>query len=242
MINLADLKLSDLLPSSISNDVTISNIAKAIDYELQEITKAINESILIPRIDELNEEIIDLLAWQFHVDFYEPLGMNLEKKRLLVKNALIWHKSKGTKSVIEEMISILYSSECTVSEWFEYSGKPYFFMLIINNIQLKKEDYGYILRAVYELKNVRSWLEKIKINKSVKQDVYIAHTINKNLKYKIDFNKRHSINFANLHYATAIKNKKSFKVENYNEICIPNLQTSLLFTVKISKKYFIRAT
>lgn len=241
MTKINDLNMQALLPSSIKEDEIIKSIANALDYELKEISAAIDELLIITNIDNLNEEIIDSLAWQFHVDFYEPLGLTLEKKKALVKNALLWHRHKGTKAVIEEMISILFSRPCKVTEWFEYGGKPYFFRLYIDGIQLKMGDFEYILRAVWELKNVRSWLEKLVITKKREQDIFIGTLFLPKYIYKIPFQKTNKVSDINTYVGMAVKEKKKRRISfDENDFNIKrNLETYLGLTVIIKKKFSI---
>jgi phage tail P2-like protein len=161
MTNIQDLKLDDLLPSSIKNDEAIKSLAKALDVQNTEVTKAIEGNKIIPKIDQLEEMLVDLLAWQFHVDFYEPLAMDIYKKRELVKNSIIFHKNKGTKYVVESIIRILYAEDSKILEWYEYDGEPYFFKVLVKGMALTKENVTDIIFAIYELKNIRSWLEAI---------------------------------------------------------------------------------
>ena len=174
MINLNSLSLSDILAPSIKNEEILA-VAHALDPELQEITSSIIESIILPRIDELPEDVVDSLAWQFHVDFYEPLGLDINKKRSLVKSSLNWHRRKGTKSVLVEMIQILYTERFKIIEWFEYGGNPGYFKIILNeDVSLTENDAKNISLAVKELKNVRSWLEEILITQNYKSTVYVG--------------------------------------------------------------------
>jgi len=67
--DITQIKLIDLVPPSIRDDQKVQAAAAAIDKELQAVTANISQTILIARIDELSEPVLDLLAWQFHVDF-----------------------------------------------------------------------------------------------------------------------------------------------------------------------------
>lgn len=163
MTNLHQLKLIDLAPSSIKNDPQVIAISDALDKQMKEVTDLIIETVLIPRIDKLSEEVIDLLAWQFHVDFYEPLGLSLDKKRELVKNSISWHQRKGTPSVLEEILKLLFFEESEVSEWFKYGGEPYFFRITTFDRIENQQFYEELLRAIYAVKNTRSWLEMIRL-------------------------------------------------------------------------------
>ena len=74
MINIYELSLLDLLPISIKTK-EIETVCKVLDKQLSEISEILIDNIIFPRIDELPENTIDLLAWQLHVDFYEPLEL-----------------------------------------------------------------------------------------------------------------------------------------------------------------------
>ena len=98
--DLQSLSLMDILPDSILADKKVAAAAQALDAELQAVTQAAVETMHIPRIDILPEAVIDLLAWQWHVDFYEPLGMDIDTKRRLIKESIAWHRIKGTPAAI----------------------------------------------------------------------------------------------------------------------------------------------
>ena len=66
-----DIYLIDLVPSSIANDAKIQALAEGADRELKAVQSAIPNVLILSRIDELPEEVIDLLGWQFHVDFWD---------------------------------------------------------------------------------------------------------------------------------------------------------------------------
>ncbi len=161
MIRLEDLKLLDLLPSSITGDGTVRAMAAALDNELQSITRCVNEIVMLPRIDELPSDIVDSLAWQFHVDFYEPLGLSLDIRRALVKNALIWHRRYGTKSVLVEIIKLMFFDNFTIEEWFEYGGRPYCFRINVNatNLFISIATQKDAVEKIFFFKNLRSHLD-----------------------------------------------------------------------------------
>ena len=92
MNELHKLNLKELLPSSIAGDETIRNICDAIVEKLQMINEKANLVLLLPRLDQLPENLVDELAWQYHVDFYD-YAASLDKKRALVRKAIDWHLS-----------------------------------------------------------------------------------------------------------------------------------------------------
>jgi len=159
------IRLVDILPPSIKNDPQVQAAAIAIDSELQSTTMAIQQTILIPRINELPEDILDQLAWQFHVDFYEP-GLAIEKKRVLVLKSIDWHRRKGTPSAVQEVVSAaLDPSE--VLEWFDYGGQPYHFKIRTKGVMADQNAYAQLRKAINTVKNTRSWLDGIQIQTDI---------------------------------------------------------------------------
>ena len=160
MIKLKDIRLSDIASDRIKIPEVLALFA-ALDPEMQEITRAIDEAAILSRIDELPEPVVDLLSWQFHVDFYESLGLNLEKKRALVKNSLKWHRHKGTKYAVEDIVRTLFYENFRIEEWFEYGGAPFFFRARMGTTPLDEADLEEIYLAIETTKNERSWLDYI---------------------------------------------------------------------------------
>ena len=158
--DLQSVSLLDILPPNLLADKKINAAARALDDELQKITAATRNALLLPRLDELSEEVIDLLAWQWHVDFYEPIGMDIETKRRLIKNSIAWHRIKGTPAAVEQVVSAVFDTS-HVQEWFEYGGKPYHFKVITEDVTTDPNVLARMRRAINAAKNTRSWLETI---------------------------------------------------------------------------------
>lgn len=158
--DIESISLLDILPNSILTDPQITSAAKALDAELQSVTRAVVETLHLPRLDVLPETVVDLLAWQWHVDYYEPIGMDLDTKRRLVRESIAWHRMKGTPAAIEAVASAAFD-KTTVKEWYEYGGKPYYFKIVTEDVTTDKDTLNRLRRAVDSVKNVRSWLEEI---------------------------------------------------------------------------------
>ncbi|GHV50458.1 hypothetical protein FACS1894216_02700 [Synergistales bacterium] len=126
MVNLNNLELLQILPSSVSGDKNARAVAKALDPEIQSVSRDIREALIVSRIDELSEPVLDLLAWQWHVDFYEPDKLPVQLKRALVKNSIAWHRKKGTLWAVKQVLLDL-GLEPEIREWFEIGTAPYTF-------------------------------------------------------------------------------------------------------------------
>jgi len=176
MTNLETTSLLGILPPNLRSDPNISAAAKAIDVELQAITISIRKLSYFDRLDELTDEETDELAWQFHVDFYDP-SLPLEQRRELVKNSFAWHRRKGTPSAIEELIATLFG-DGRVEEWWQFGGDPYTFRVITSNASVTTDLAQEFIAALNSVKNIRSHLESVIIEASESMDLYFGNVLN----------------------------------------------------------------
>ena len=159
MKNINEIKLLENLPSSISGDKKIIALCNALENELQLLTEQTKLPLHLPRLDELPHEVLDQLAFQYHVDFYQPSTMSLETKRNLIRRAILQHKKYGTKFAVENILHT-FSKEAEISEWYEYEGGlPYHFKLKLQRLRDLEDDGERILELIDITKNVRSWLD-----------------------------------------------------------------------------------
>ncbi len=159
--SLAETAFIDLLPSSISGDDTIIAAAQALDGVLEETRAGIENVLLFSRIDEIEEPLLSEMAWQLHVDYWDT-DFSLTTKRELIFTAIPRHRRKGTPGAIEEMLHAITGSG-SVSEWFEYSGDPYWFRVEIDlaEVVLALADLEVAETIIGVCKNVRSHCEEV---------------------------------------------------------------------------------
>ena len=119
-----------IMPPALTRDKSIMALAAADAEALAARLEEIDRVRIISNIDGLDEAVLDILARDFKVDWYDP-DYSLEEKRRTVKSSWRVHKTLGTKAAVERAISAIYP-ETTVEEWFEYGGEPYHFRLRIN--------------------------------------------------------------------------------------------------------------
>lgn len=155
-----NVRLQALLPASVREDEKVKAAARALDGPLQFSAAAVRACLLLPRLEELPEAVLDLLAWQWHVDFYEPIGLTAERKRALIRQSIAWHRRKGTPAAVREVVEAAYGN-CELSEWYEYGGEPYHFKVrvTLQEESAKQGRWKNVLAAVESAKNARSWLE-----------------------------------------------------------------------------------
>jgi len=183
MINLQSASLLDVLPSHLRFDPQVSAAAQAIDAELQAITASIRKLSYFDRLDELTPDETDELAWQWHVDFYDPT-LPFEQRRELVQNSYDWHRRKGTPSAVEELMTTIFG-DGEVEEWFAYGGQRGYFRVITSNFSATTEHADRFLWAVNSVKNARSWLDSVIIRLVENTPVYFGTAVHTGDKIKL---------------------------------------------------------
>lgn len=152
--------LKESLPESIAADEQVQNITEAVQERLWEIKKQTELLLLLPRLDELPEALVDELAWEYHVDFYRPT-LALDVKRNLVRRAIAWHRIKGTPAAVEEVCSTVFKHAEVYENW-QYGGQPYHFKVLVVKEDIPNVDtIDMLMDAIEETKNTRSWLDEL---------------------------------------------------------------------------------
>ncbi len=160
--------LIKLLPPSLLKNKQYRALAIAIAKELYKIYLESYKVIIYAEIDKLDEKVLDVLAVDFNVAWYDP-NYSIEIKRNIIKDNVKVHNLSGTKRGLEIALGNIFK-DSKVQEWFEYNGSPYKFKLIIDITEngLIKEQENLALEKIKFYKNVRSELESI--NYTVKKD------------------------------------------------------------------------
>ena len=149
------------LPEVLRNDESMAALAASVAQVLAQRPEEIQRLAIYPRIDELPEELLDILAYDFKVDWWDG-DYTLEEKRRTLKDSWSVHRMLGTKAAVELAISSIYPG-ARVIEWFEYDGAPYHFKLKIDvaTEDTSSERHRRVLERVRFYKNLRSHLDEI---------------------------------------------------------------------------------
>lgn len=124
-----DILLEDILPESIGVYPEVLAAARAIDPDLRYLSGLIGQLPIYSRIDELPSDWLDHLAWQWHADVYEPVGLSLEQKRYIAKTSLLIHRYKGTRWAITTALKTLGFKRIDIQEHWQLDSKPYTFAI-----------------------------------------------------------------------------------------------------------------
>lgn len=174
MIDLLDIKLSQLLPASFE-DEKLQALNNVITYSLRLLQKYIENVNFTVNLDNVSENIIDYLACEYRTPYYDDT-FDLQMKRNLVKATMLVFQKKGTPGVIKEYLKLL-SNEVDVVEWDKYDGEPYNFKIFItvpNNSEITEEMVADIREKIEKLKNLRSTLDEVDLLKKLENEKTLA--------------------------------------------------------------------
>ena len=149
------------LPPALQKDPSAVALAEAMADLLARRPEEIEQLRIYPVIDRLDERLLDILAYDFKVDWWDA-DYSLEEKRRTLKDSWRVHKTLGTKAAVETAIRAIYPMT-TVEEWFEYGGESYHFRLRINTTDdsIQSEKQRRVLSRLDCYKNLRSHLDAV---------------------------------------------------------------------------------
>lgn len=158
------VNFADYLPETLKRDPKMKALAAAVTEQMLGVSGEIDNVLIYSRIDELPEELIDILAFDMHVDWYD-YSYPLAAKRDILKNSVKVHKKMGTKYAVETALGNVYG-KVRISEWFDYGGRPYYFKINIDIREngFSKNAYLDIISKVQFYKNLRSHCDGLYIS------------------------------------------------------------------------------
>lgn len=176
MDNIYKISLVDILPPNLREDQDIIAAAKAIDGDFYLIVDSVEKCILLPNIYDITDhDLLDLLAWDRHVDYYDT-SLSIEQKQEIIDISLKQHMKKGTPAAVEDLVAAIFGSG-EVVEWFQYGGTPYHFKVNTSNDSATNEKAEEFIAAVNSVKNLRSHLEKVTLTITDTMHLYYGNVI-----------------------------------------------------------------
>lgn len=162
--NIKEADFTRALPVVISENKDIKALSVLIQEELRKTTNLIDKNKIFCAISELDEETLDILAYDLNVLWYD-FNYNVEIKREIIKDCIKIYRKLGTPYAVKRALGNVFP-DSTLKEWHETGGEPFTFEVEINASKsgATKELQKMALDRIRYYKNLRSHLKKITYN------------------------------------------------------------------------------
>lgn len=172
MIKFTEGGLIDIWPEK---DPEVEALSYALQQQFIILKKYADQMQCFSNVEELNETVLDYLAIELQAMYYEQ-SMDLDKKREIIKNTMKWHIYAGTPAAVSEMVNVIFGTGRVV-EWFDFENPeeriPGTFD-IITDAGFSKDLIEQFNKTIKKVKNARSHLRKVNIERKNDATVFIA--------------------------------------------------------------------
>lgn len=145
------------------NDINLKTFDEICEERFMQLGLQI---LLVAIVDNLPIDALPHLAEQKHITGNEGWiqADTEQEKRNLIKNAIEIHRYRGTKYALLKVLET-FGVDGEIKEWFEYSGDPYHFKVVLNVFThpISEETEQKLVALINDYKNVRSWLEGVEV-------------------------------------------------------------------------------
>ena len=159
MSKLSKASLMQVYPSVLDRDKLFNALGQTVAEEIGAAFLQTKHANIYNRIAELDEGVLDILAQDFNVSWYD-YDFQIDTKRRVIAAAFSVHRHLGTTGAMVTAVSAIWPNS-SVEEWFQYGGDPYYFRVLVEANQEGGEPIRFsdIDKTVQLYKNERSWLD-----------------------------------------------------------------------------------
>lgn len=170
-----------VLPGVLGRDKGMYNLAQMVGWIFGENAVNVNAPAVFQNISVMDEDLLDILAKDCKVDWYDYDADIATKRRQLLSN---WHvrDKLGTVSAVKTALQAVWPNT-TVEEWFDYGGEPGYFRVLLGIDDQGTVNFSKAVRMINIFKPVRAHVDgypilrilcKIKV-KTKKSDNILYH-------------------------------------------------------------------
>lgn len=145
---LKDAQIADGLPHVLAEQPWVMALSLAMLELHQKTMDYIDASQIYTAIDTVAEDVLDALAVNWKIDWYNT-SYSIEQKRRIVKTSLEVRRLMGTVRAVKLQADAVYPGT-EVEEWFDYGGDPGYFRLLVD-ITDTDEDHPMIAMSSEEM-------------------------------------------------------------------------------------------
>lgn len=160
-MKLNDIDVIKLLPIFMRKDKFNMFLSQYMSDLIKQALPNMDNLSVFNRIDKLNDEECDLLAWELNIDYYEK-SLNLDEKHKTLKSAFSIKSTPNTKYAVEKILENELGEGVKVSivEWFEENLPVNHFYVVIKS--QKKYDNNKIMKIINSVVRKTAICDEIK--------------------------------------------------------------------------------
>jgi len=174
-MDLKNLDLLTLQTKHMQHDPTTKGICSALTPQFKQVANEVENCLIFARIDELPEEVLDELAYELHIEWYDT-NASIDVKRALIKSSDIVHMYHGTPFAVGQVVQD-YFGDGYVEEWWEYGGDPYHFRVVTSNAAVTGELANQFAHAIEKVKRKSARLDQVLVSMAADFPIYFGHAI-----------------------------------------------------------------
>ena len=174
MSNISATALLEAFPTALGGTENIFALAAIASRMIGENITLLPGLDFYGAIDRLPEKLLDLLAYDFKVDWWDP-DADVEAKRRTLKNAWIVHRALGTPAAVETAARDVYP-DIRLSEWFSYGGQPYHYKIDVDLGEelMDDEKFRRVMDHAKFYVNLRSVMDTVAFTAARQKQVYVG--------------------------------------------------------------------
>lgn len=140
--------------------------------KMMELDRKIRWVMVWPQIDMLPEALLDILAGDMHIDWYD-YDADISVKRTIIKASVAVHKRLGTLWAVQKVITDYFGAG-EVREWDTYGGEPHHFKVVSGNAEMVGINLDRFVNMLGHVKRKSSWLDSVEIGLTAENTVHVA--------------------------------------------------------------------
>lgn len=181
MIKLRDGELADILPTVFTRQPEVRAISYALKQSYSAYLSHQDTAYVYAFVDGAPEYVLDLLAVELRVKYYDT-NYSVDVKRRLIKTAMLVNSKDGTKYAVATVVSNLFGSG-RVYEWFDYGGVNGHFKIVLNVGD--SYDVDRLINATETVKRKSQKLDGIELRTGAEGEIFVGHLMIESLTEKI---------------------------------------------------------
>ena len=175
--------LLNVLPDVLRQDEKMLALATGVAEILTARPAEIEQNMLYQHIDTLPEDLLDQLAHDFGVSWWDN-DWDIEQKRATFRES--WHvrRHPGTKYAVELALSTSFGSG-KVQEWFEYGGEPNHYRIFDVDIRQVNDNIRTFLQILEVVSRKSAVLDSIRAISVRELILYFGAVMSVTKKFKL---------------------------------------------------------